>query len=105
METSLLKMLKRKASYKINRVLYGSSYNAQNATSKYYGIGGKIKAAAAINRVRFSWKKNDCPKLKALKDIHRHQKRGFIICNGPSLNKLDLVKLRNEVTLCANGII
>ncbi|RRB04225.1 6-hydroxymethylpterin diphosphokinase MptE-like protein [Larkinella rosea] len=42
-------------------------------------------------------------KLASFKDIHKG-KRCFIIGNGPSLNKLDLKKLKNEYTFGVNAI-
>ncbi|MHC0441180.1 6-hydroxymethylpterin diphosphokinase MptE-like protein [Flavobacterium sp. 3-210] len=42
-------------------------------------------------------------KLKNFKDKHKG-KRCFIIGNGPSLNKLDLTLLKNEITFGVNGI-
>jgi len=38
-----------------------------------------------------------------LKNIH-YGKRGFVICNGPSLKIEDLNKLRNEITIASNKI-
>lgn len=42
-------------------------------------------------------------KLLSLKNIYRGR-RGFIIGNGPSLNKLDLNLLKDEITIGCNGI-
>lgn len=42
-------------------------------------------------------------KIYALKNKHRGQ-RCFIIGNGPSLNQLDLTKLKNEITFGVNAI-
>ena len=42
-------------------------------------------------------------RLIALKDHHKG-KRAFIIGNGPSLNKMDLSRLKDEVTIGSNGI-
>ncbi len=38
---------------------------------------------------------------KHLKNIHKGE-RCFIVLNGPSINKLDLTKLKNEYTFCSN---
>lgn len=43
------------------------------------------------------------PALKALKDRYKGQDRCFVIGNGPSLNKTDLLALKNEVTFCVNS--
>ncbi|RJG41756.1 DUF115 domain-containing protein [Mesorhizobium sp. DCY119] len=45
----------------------------------------------------------DAEKLIAFKDRYKGE-RCFIIGNGPSLNKHDLTKLRNEYTFAVNGI-
>ena len=45
----------------------------------------------------------DAPRLRALKNVHAG-KRGFIFCNGPSLNTLDLSRLRNEITIGMNAL-
>lgn len=42
-------------------------------------------------------------RLSRLKGIHRG-KRAFVIGNGPSLRKTNLVLLRNEITIGSNGI-
>lgn len=42
-------------------------------------------------------------RLRNFRNIHRGQ-RCFIIGNGPSLNKLDLKKLKNEITFGVNAI-
>ena len=42
-------------------------------------------------------------KLTEMRNIHKGQ-RCFIICNGPSLNTLDLKKLKDEVTFGVNSI-
>lgn len=42
-------------------------------------------------------------KLLGLKNIYQGR-RGFIIGNGPSLNKIDLNLLKNEITIGCNGI-
>lgn len=41
--------------------------------------------------------------MKESKDIHKGE-RCFILATGPSLNKLDLSKLKNEYTIGVNGI-
>ncbi|MBT5400103.1 DUF115 domain-containing protein [bacterium] len=41
--------------------------------------------------------------LSKLRDVHKG-KRCFIIANGPSLNNVDISKLRNEITIGCNGI-
>lgn len=46
---------------------------------------------------------NNEKEILALKDKHK-EKRAFIIGNGPSLNKCDLTKLKDEFTFGVNGI-
>lgn len=41
--------------------------------------------------------------LAKLRNIHKG-KRGFIIANGPSLSKMDLTPLKDEITIGCNGI-
>lgn len=43
------------------------------------------------------------PKLEALREKYAGRRRAFIIGNGPSLNKMDLSFLKDEVTFCVNG--
>lgn len=45
----------------------------------------------------------DVDKIKQFKDLHKGQ-RCFIVGNGPSLNKTDLRKLKDEITFGVNGI-
>jgi len=47
------------------------------------------------------WRRESIKRLTALKDIHKG-KRAFIIGNGPSLKKMDLTKLKDEITFCMN---
>ena len=49
------------------------------------------------------WRRRSIRRLKGLKDIHRGR-RGFIIGNGPSLNRMDLRPLRDEITFGMNRI-
>lgn len=43
------------------------------------------------------------PKLRALREQYQGTERCFVIGNGPSLNDMDLEKLRGEVTFAVNG--
>lgn len=43
------------------------------------------------------------PRLQALRDRYKGQRRAFIIGNGPSLNRTNLSWLKDEVTFCTNG--
>lgn len=88
---------------KINRLLFGSQYNAHNATSKV-AFPGKLIAIYKIRKIRNQWQKTDSIGLKKLKGKHKDAKRVFVICNGPSLNKIDLNKLKDEVTIGANAL-
>jgi hypothetical protein len=47
------------------------------------------------------WRRESIKRLAELKDIHKG-KRAFVIGNGPSLNRTDLNKLKNEVTFAMN---
>jgi hypothetical protein len=96
--------MRSKIKNKINTAIYGSNYNSLIATDKYYGLLGKLKAAVAVKKAHRSWFNVDAPKLKKLKNIYNRNKRGFIICNGPSLNSIDLEKLKNEITIGVNAI-
>lgn len=40
-------------------------------------------------------------KNKELKDCHKG-KRAFVVLNGPSINKLDISKITDEITICSN---
>ncbi len=61
-------------------------------------------APARICQARHQWNAIDAPRLRALKNIHSDTGRAFIICNGPSLNDMDLSPLRSEVTFGVNAI-
>ncbi len=45
----------------------------------------------------------DCQRIKSLQNTHVGE-RCFIVGNGPSLNKIDLGKLANEISIGVNGI-
>jgi hypothetical protein len=45
----------------------------------------------------------DADSIRRFRNIHAHQ-RCFIIGNGPSLNKIDLSRLENEISIGVNGI-
>src|SRR5210317_1185187 len=49
------------------------------------------------------WRRDSIKKLAYFKDIHKGE-RCFIIGNGPSLNKTDVSKLKNEYTFGMNRI-
>jgi hypothetical protein len=49
------------------------------------------------------WRRESMKRLAEMKDIHKG-KRAFIIGNGPSLNKTDLTKLKDEFTFGLNRI-
>ncbi len=49
------------------------------------------------------WRRESIRKLRALKDVHRG-KRCVIIGNGPSLNKTDIQKIKDEYTFGLNRI-
>lgn len=51
----------------------------------------------------FGFSKRNKERLKSFKDIHKG-KRCFIIANGPSLKKVDLSLLKNEITIGMNRI-
>lgn len=48
-----------------------------------------------------NWQRDSVKRLMELKDLHRGE-RCFLIGNGPSINKMDLSKLREEYTICTN---
>jgi hypothetical protein len=56
-----------------------------------------------IQEELYFWRSYDKKSLRKLKKSH-HGERCFIIGNGPSLNKCDLSKLKNEVTFGVNSI-
>ncbi len=67
-------------------------------------FGKRLKAHIFLQKAWQDWKKIDRPKLASLKDIHRDKERCFIIGNGPSLNRLDLKLLKDEITFGVNNI-
>ena len=77
-------------------------YNLISRSSKYYGFWGKLIGAYKIHKVFNEWETTDKPKLAALKNKHSG-KRAFVICNGPSLNKIDFSFLEDEITIGTNG--
>ena len=56
-----------------------------------------------IRRISSPPSSQSCSKLAALHNIHKGQ-RAWIIGNGPSLTKLDLALLKDEITFGVNGI-
>jgi glycosyltransferase involved in cell wall biosynthesis len=83
--------------------IFGSIYNSRSRTDKFYGFFGRLFAAYKINKAVKEWEQVDRPKLESLRGKHKG-KRGFVVCNGPSLNKIDFSKLENEITIGSNGI-
>jgi hypothetical protein len=57
----------------------------------------------AREATRHPWRRDSLARLADLKDKYRGQ-RAFIIGNGPSLNKTDLTKLKDEFTFGLNRI-
>ena len=72
-----------------------------NVLREFYSQWGKVVGYAML-RHRTPLTGNE-KKLLSLKNIFQGR-RGFIIGNGPSLNKIDLNLLKNEVTIGCNGI-
>src|SRR5574338_1379767 len=70
------------------------------ARSSYYGLQ---RAALWPTATFHPWRRASIRRLAALKDCHRGE-RCFIIGNGPSLNRTDLSRLKNEYTFGMNRI-
>ncbi|HOM68010.1 MAG TPA: DUF115 domain-containing protein [Brevefilum fermentans] len=60
-------------------------------------IPGRVEAAL------HPWRRDSIQKLRALKDVHKGE-RCVIIGNGPSLNKTDIQKIRDEYSFGLNRI-
>ena len=74
------------------------------------GMVEKIKSVVDKSKVPhhlvdefYFWRSYDKRKIEGFKNIH-NGKRCFIIGNGPSLNAIDLTKLKNEYTFGVNSI-
>ena len=65
----------------------------------------KIKSCFSENKIEESyfWRNYDKNEISKLKDKFKGQ-RAFIVGNGPSLNKIDLTKLKDEYTFGVNSI-
>ncbi|MFC1524554.1 6-hydroxymethylpterin diphosphokinase MptE-like protein [Thermodesulfobacteriota bacterium] len=83
--------------------IFWCDYNAKSRTDKFYGFWGKLIGAFEIHKAVNEWETVDKPKLESLKNIHKGD-RAFIICNGPSLNEIDLDLLKDEITIGTNGL-
>ena len=70
---------------------------ARNTWDGVKRIGGNIEAST------HPWRRDSIKKLRALKDTHKGE-RCVIIGNGPSLNKTDVSKIKNEYTFGLNRI-
>ncbi len=81
---------------------FGSSYNVLNICTTC-NILKRLKAYRDIMLASRNWENTDSILLRAQKGKHQGQ-RCFILCNGPSLNKTDLQKIKTEVTFGANAI-
>jgi len=78
----------------------------KNRITYYDHIGFRLTKNRRILGYRFPVIANidgDYTRLCKMKDIHKN-KRCFVICTGPSLNKLDLTKLKNEITFGMNAL-
>lgn len=80
-----------------------SRYNA-SIPSRRYSFLGRLKAVLAVQEVNSAWRATDVPKLRMLKNIHSDEDRCFIIGNGPSVNSMDLTKLKDEITFGVNAV-
>lgn len=85
------------------RLAFGSQYNFGGPTDKYRGLA-RLRARLAVVYAHHTWRYVDLPRLRALKDRHAGDRRGFIICNGPSLADTDLSLLEDEITFGVNAI-
>jgi len=78
----------------------------KNRITNYDHIGFRLTKNRRILGCRFPVIDNikgDYTRLRKMKDIHKN-KRCFVMCTGPSLNKLDLTKLKNEITFGMNAL-
>ena len=82
--------------------IFKSQYNFKNATKKY-NLPHRIWASIIVIIAIRQWKKRDFPYIKKLHNIHKG-KRVFVICNGPSLNNMDLSLIKNEITIGVNAL-
>ena len=89
---------------------YEILFGADNKTYKYYeNIAAPLydKMLKAANRPRCKFFDgsilNITTQITSYKDLHKGE-RCFIIGNGPSLNKIDLTKLKDEITFGVNSI-
>lgn len=93
-------LIKSKSYFKrlFNNHLYKNSYFLPKFLLKYLGIKElqKDRAIALKEVISDEW-------LTKNKDLHKG-KRCFILATGPSLNELDLSKLKDEYTIGVNGI-
>ena len=67
------------------------------------GWDGFKRVTSDINARLHPWRRESIRKLKALQDSHRGE-RCVIIGNGPSLNRTDVQKIRDEYTFGLNRI-
>lgn len=82
--------------------------NLRTAVKKVPGVrfaGVRVRAAAqtAWRTARHALGRSDAEAVRAVQGIHRDQ-RCWIIGNGPSLNRLDLTRLRGEITFGCNCV-
>ena len=68
-----------------------------------YGWDGVQRIPSGIEASLHPWRRESARKLRSLQDVHQG-KRCVIIGNGPSLNKTDIQKIRNEYTFGLNRI-
>jgi len=68
-----------------------------------HGWDGIRRIPTSLEASLHPWRRESIRKLRALRDIHRGE-RCVIIGNGPSLNKTDVQKIRDEFTFGLNRI-
>ncbi len=82
----------------VARVCLGSRY--EESTQRYHRLRGRLaRASVKLHPQRFA----DWRRLRPLRNAYAGR-RCFVIGNGPSLNKTDITRLRDEVTIGCNGL-
>lgn len=94
----LLKVLGRLEKTPASRFIEFKTWTTERSVLKLLSEARRYKAAAKGSPISANEER-----LLSFKDKHKGE-RVFIIGNGPSLNQLDLTKLKGELTFGVNGI-
>lgn len=97
-----IKPILKKIYYAVHNIFMDPFINTKSSPKLSFGKQFYISCKHRLTKLNIDLTENE-KKFRSLKDKHKNQ-RCFIIGNGPSLNLIDLTKMKDEITFGVNAI-